>query len=401
MEYIEGKTLDGLLGHGQQRFLQERVIKLFKQILFAFSYAHKQGIIHRDIKPSNVIVSTDDVAKILDFGIAKIISNEAKLTRPGTKIGSLYYMSPEQVLGKEIDLRSDIYSLGILLYEMLSGRMPYTVTTETDYEIMEKIVKEQIPPIRNVNPEISQELENIIFKSCEKNPEFRFENCDEFYQALKKLKEAKMTQNYQSTQFINPSKLQIYNAFSQGQNKIYSQSQSVKSQPLSNRTNLIIIVSGIFITIIVTILMIYYLFLNKGESDNTISQKTNKENLTTEKNTSQGNTQTNSQSQNLNPNQNQRNNINSSVPGLYPEGSIRTLDMSDLTNKNCWELKILRNEIYARHGYIFRLRKDLVEYFNKQSWYNGTKMNVEQDFSQIEKNNVLFIKNYENQLGCK
>jgi len=264
MEYIDGLTLDQLLEKGPQEFSQDRVVRLFRQVLSAFGYAHRQGIIHRDIKPSNVIVGRNDTAKILDFGIAKIISAKAKLTRPGMKIGSVYYMSPEQVMGRDIDSRSDIYSLGVLLYEMLSGRMPYTVTTETEYEIMEKIVKEPILPIRNLNPDIHFGLEQIIFRSCEKNPDFRFSNCDDFLTALDNL-------NYTYTRQIPEREInQSINSAGQTREYAVPQYQYAENAPPGKKKINTVLLIVIMIVAILAIAELVYLISTSGSSDTTI-----------------------------------------------------------------------------------------------------------------------------------
>ncbi|MCX7612001.1 MAG: serine/threonine protein kinase, partial [Ignavibacterium sp.] len=121
MEYVEGRTLDKIIGQEVGPIPYQRALPIFNQILDGISYAHKQGIIHRDIKPSNIIVTPDNRVKITDFGIAKL-QDTTQHTRTGTRMGTLYYMSPEQIRGeKEIDERSDIFSLGITLFEMLAG----------------------------------------------------------------------------------------------------------------------------------------------------------------------------------------------------------------------------------------------------------------------------------------
>ncbi|MBX7047354.1 MAG: serine/threonine protein kinase [Ignavibacteria bacterium] len=114
-EYQEGKTLDNLISNGHF-YSVEKCKVLFSQILAGIDFAHKNGVIHRDIKPSNILISNNNLIKILDFGIAKISDTGRSLTRTGTKMGSLLYMSPEQILGKEVDFRTDIYSLGILFF---------------------------------------------------------------------------------------------------------------------------------------------------------------------------------------------------------------------------------------------------------------------------------------------
>ena len=131
MEYVEGLPLDDYLkqSNTKDEFIATNI---FIQILNGFEYAHNKGIVHRDIKPANIILSNEAVPKILDFGIAKIVQGDIRLTKTGMKMGSVLYMSPEQILGKDVDFRSDIYSLGITLYELLVGRNPYDYKSKSE-----------------------------------------------------------------------------------------------------------------------------------------------------------------------------------------------------------------------------------------------------------------------------
>src|SRR5690606_26438244 len=151
MEYVDGNTLDNLIEINSEAFNSSLWKDVFAQVLSAFEYAHINNIIHRDIKPSNIMVSHENKVKILDFGIAKLLSSNPNLTKTGTKMGSIYYMSPEQVMGYDVDLRSDIYSLGVVLYEMLTGRQPFNSQTESEYEIMDSIIKKPLPDARIFN----------------------------------------------------------------------------------------------------------------------------------------------------------------------------------------------------------------------------------------------------------
>jgi serine/threonine protein kinase len=184
MECIEGIPLDEYINSKSGPIPEEQAIELFKHALSAFDYAHKKGVVHRDIKPSNLMVTSNNSIKVLDFGIAKLVGNaNYKLTKTGVHTGTVYYMSPEQVKGQEVDQRSDIYSLGITFYQMLTGYNPYSDLT-TEYEIFENIVKVPLADPRTIYPAVSEKMCNILKKSTEKDPASRFANCKEFLLAL-------------------------------------------------------------------------------------------------------------------------------------------------------------------------------------------------------------------------
>jgi len=179
MEYAKGLTLSQIIVKNGM-ISEVSAVNILKEILNGFNYAHFKGIIHRDIKPSNIIVDSSVSPKILDFGIAKIIDNNLKISKTGMKVGSVLYMSPEQILGKEVDFRTDIYSLGVTLFEMLSGKFPFDVNTGSEYEIKSKIVNGNFKLIKSINPLISERIQNSIIIATDKNPENRFRSCIEF-----------------------------------------------------------------------------------------------------------------------------------------------------------------------------------------------------------------------------
>lgn len=142
MEYAEGKSLEDYINNVNGLIVEERICPIFEPILDAVGYAHRKGILHRDIKPANIIVGTDGNPKILDFGIAQIIKDngegENEEEEETVIMGTPSYMSPEQVKGEKLDERSDIYSLGVLLHQMLTGNAPYDTTTLTEQQINQR-----------------------------------------------------------------------------------------------------------------------------------------------------------------------------------------------------------------------------------------------------------------------
>jgi serine/threonine protein kinase len=187
MELVEGVELESYLQNIGSP-LDEHVSAAFmKQLLEAFSHAHDKGVIHRDIKPANILITNDGTIKVLDFGIAKIVDGDGlhNMTKTGTQIGTVYYMSPEQVQGKKVDARSDIYSLGVTFYQMLTAQNPYNSCT-TEFEVYSKIVQEQLPNPKAANPQVSDVIVSILNKATEKDPEQRFQTCEQFKQALLK-----------------------------------------------------------------------------------------------------------------------------------------------------------------------------------------------------------------------
>lgn len=190
MEYVDGITLDDFITNKNGLIVEKRAYEMFSQILNAFAYAHKKGVIHRDIKPANIMLTNDNegsfVAKVLDFGIAKIIS-ESNDDEKGQIMGTPAYMSPEQVQGKNVDERSDIYSLGVLLHQMLTGQAPYNATTLSKTQIQNKVVTEPLPRMKEYYPNISDKMQKIVDKATAKEANDRYQNCNDFRKSLKKI----------------------------------------------------------------------------------------------------------------------------------------------------------------------------------------------------------------------
>ena len=175
MEFIRGRTLKELIAQRGALDVDE-AIGVMKQLVSAINHAHEHKIIHRDIKPQNVLVKDDGTIKITDFGIA-VANGSVQLTYNNTVMGSAHYLAPETTQGKEPNEQVDIYSLGIVFYELLTGHVPFTGKTPTEIAI--KHLRKPIPYVRDFNPNIPQSVENIVLKATAKNLEDRYVSCKE------------------------------------------------------------------------------------------------------------------------------------------------------------------------------------------------------------------------------
>ncbi len=179
MEHISGSTLKKRISDFPLD--EQTAIKYFMQVLSTIKFAHNKKILHRDIKPSNILIDDNDIVRVVDFGIAKIMDTEGP-TRIGTSMGSPWYMAPEQITGQKVDERTEIYTLGINLFEMLTGEVPFNDTSE--YNIYEKHKKEKIPSLKKYIKNFSSKLDAIIRKATAKKPAKRYQNVPEFAEAI-------------------------------------------------------------------------------------------------------------------------------------------------------------------------------------------------------------------------
>lgn len=182
MEYVEGSNLDALL-RKHRIFPFHVVVGIFLQVLEGLQHAHRKGIFHRDIKPANLIMTPDGIVKLMDFGIAKI-AGEQRLTQVNRVVGTIEYMAPELIEGKDPSVASDIYATGVTMYELLTGKLPFE--GNTDFTLMQDILKKRPVSIDKLNSSVPPALSAIVMKTLEKKPENRYADARSFQQALVK-----------------------------------------------------------------------------------------------------------------------------------------------------------------------------------------------------------------------
>ena len=180
MEYVEGTNLDDLLKQ-HKSLPAEFIVPVFVQALEGLQHAHRKNIFHRDIKPSNIMLTPDGVVKLMDFGIAKV-AGEQKMTQVNKIVGTVEFMAPELIQGRDASNASDIYAAGVTMYEMLSGKLPFE--SDTDFNLMQAILKERVKSPEKLNASIPKALGDIIMKALEKNPASRYEDARAFQRAL-------------------------------------------------------------------------------------------------------------------------------------------------------------------------------------------------------------------------
>ncbi|MGH8015403.1 MAG: protein kinase domain-containing protein, partial [Candidatus Zixiibacteriota bacterium] len=185
MEHVEGETLQQLLDRGGLK--PEQSIELVSQIADALIEVHSAGIIHRDIKPANIVIDANGRARLLDFGLARNTADQ-KLTREGTAVGTFAYMSPEQVAGGKVDHRSDIYSLGVTLYQLLTGQLPFN--KENDAAAIHAIINEEISSVFGQGPIVSPQIQDLLFTMTAKRPEDRFADARALKNALESIRKS-------------------------------------------------------------------------------------------------------------------------------------------------------------------------------------------------------------------
>ncbi len=186
MEYIEGKTLKERIE--EQPLKLREAIDLAVQVAEGLHAAHERGIVHRDIKSANIMVTARGQAKIMDFGLAKLAKGSVLLTKQGSTLGTVAYMSPEQARGEAVDLRTDLWSLGVVVYEMIAGRLPFR--GEFEHAVVYTLLNEDPPPLTSLRSDVPMELERVITKALAKDPEQRYQHADDLAVDLKRVRTA-------------------------------------------------------------------------------------------------------------------------------------------------------------------------------------------------------------------
>ncbi|MBU1879895.1 MAG: serine/threonine protein kinase, partial [Chloroflexi bacterium] len=182
MEFLDGGTLKQRLRESVGFMPRTEVLRIVERVAMALDYAHARGIYHRDVKPANIMLTTDNQVILTDFGLAKMAEG-SQYTRSGLSVGTPEYMAPEQGQGLPVDHRADVYSLGVVLYELLTGQLPYTA--DTPVAIIFKHIKDPLPLPRTINTELSESFERVVLKALAKSPDDRFQSAGELATALR------------------------------------------------------------------------------------------------------------------------------------------------------------------------------------------------------------------------
>lgn len=263
MEYVDGKTLKSLIKRRGALTLPE-VIDIMLQLTSGIAHAHESYIIHRDIKPQNVMILEDGTVKITDFGIAMAL-NSNELTQTNSVMGSVHYLPPEQANGTGATIKSDIYSLGILMFELLTGKLPFK--GENAVEIAIKQMRDSIPSVVEMNEDIPQSIENVILKACAKNPKNRYNSALEMHEDIKtalnpeRADEPKLVYQYPEQDFDSTKKVGTR-----------SERNKEKNEKESDRkTNKALIITSAIAGVLILLLVIVFFIVPMIQNNRTFS----------------------------------------------------------------------------------------------------------------------------------
>ncbi len=267
MEYINGKTLKQLIKKRGALSLSE-CVDIMLQLTDGVDHAHASYIIHRDLKPQNIMIEDSGAVKITDFGIAMALNN-TQLTQTNSVMGSVHYLPPEQASGKGATVKSDIYSLGIMFFELLTGTLPFK--GDNAVEIAFKQIKDDIPSVREINPAIPQSIENIVLRATAKNPKNRYSSAKEMHDDLltalnpERAQEARIGFSYPEHEGDIDKKDLIQDG------KPNDKQELIDDDEEGNKTNVVLwVLSGIFIFIIVALIGVFLIYPKLAEVPNVI-----------------------------------------------------------------------------------------------------------------------------------
>ena len=261
MEFVDGRTLKNLIKKRGALTLPE-VVDIMLQLTSAISCAHDSYIIHRDIKPQNVLILEDGRVKITDFGIAMAL-NSNELTQTNSVMGSVHYLPPEQANGSGSTIKSDIYSLGILMYELLIGKVPFK--GDSAVEIAIKQMRDPLPSVCSLNSNIPQSIENILLKACAKNPKNRYDNVNEMHEDIRVAlnldheKDARIVYKYSEQDLEETKVMEPIKDKEKTEEKVVAQKNSKKGKTL----NIILLITGIILFLLVSGLGLFILLFPK------------------------------------------------------------------------------------------------------------------------------------------
>lgn len=409
MEFVDGISLENFIKNNSGKIQEKDAIAIFTQILDAMQYAHEKKIVHRDIKPSNFMVRNDGVVKILDFGIAKILDDKQyNLTQSGAKIGTVMYMSPEQIKGNETSHLSDIYSLGVTLFHLVAGKTPYE-NAKSEFEIQSEIVHRPLPRATALNQNISKHIEALIDRATAKEPYNRFQTCAEFRKALLSIEKhdkepvppPKPDKNKDSNETITDRKTTIIDDKTIIEDTVPhtkiidndSIGEEEKPLPKKSKWRIPVFVAAAIVAII-AVFLISRNNSNKQPSDNNDSVEV-KDNNTIVENTNKSNQSDNKNQKNIEENKNTENNETTVIDNTDDEKDEAfkpiepKIDENEITNipqPNSFthNFRIIANPEYdfdARQSHIQKFIKN--EFLNKNVIVEFTTNGVVTDYYTI------------------
>ena len=274
MELVVGHTLREIL-HDGRKIQPVKALELTECVLDALDYSHRHGIIHRDIKPANVMLTNNGQVKVMDFGIARAVSDTAaSMTQTASVIGTPQYLSPEQIRGEKVDRRSDIYSTGCLLYELLTGKPPFE--GDSPVSLAYQHVRATPVPPSQIDPLVSTQMDAIVLKALAKNPNDRYQTAQEMRDDIARLLAGQKVQavipppveDEMATQtFPNEDKTQVMPQRSTAKQPARALASEEDEEPTSNLGKIIAIIVAVVLVIVVAVAGVVYYFANKGEEN--------------------------------------------------------------------------------------------------------------------------------------